>query len=105
MARNDVADAAAEAEDLPDPESLVDRESEVDIDEIFSDEFVAANTNFETFDELVAASPSDASSADELERVGSGAWDDFVAAETDFADEKEFVFAARDHWVSERLDL
>ena len=97
--------AAETAEDLPDPYSIVGREEEVPLREIFDEAFVRKNTDFETFDEMVAASPSDAANADELGKVGDGEWDAFVAETTIFEDEEAFVFAARDHWVAARLGL
>jgi hypothetical protein len=66
---------------------------------------VREHTDFDTFDEMVAASPSNATTADELGRVGDGEWDAFVAETTVFEDEEAFVFAARDYWVAVQLGL
>jgi hypothetical protein len=101
----DLRRAAETAEDLPDPYSIVGRDEEVPLREIFTEAFVRENTDFDTFDEMVAASPSGAADADELGTVGNGEWDAFVAETTVFDDEEEFVFAARDHWVAARLGL
>jgi hypothetical protein len=103
--QTDLKEAAEAAEELPDPHDIVGKDEEIPLREVFDDTFVEENTDFETFDELVAASPSDASSADDLGRVGDGEWDEFVAESTIYDDEKEFVFAARDHWVGEKLGL
>jgi hypothetical protein len=97
--------AVETAEDLPDPHSIVGRHEEVPLREIFDEAFVRENTDFDTFDEMVAASPSEAASTDELGKVGGGEWDTFVAETTVFEDEEAFVFAARDHWVATRLGL
>ena len=97
--------AVETAEDLPDPHSIVGRDEEVPLREIFDEAFIGENTDFGTFDEMVAASPSEAANADELGKVGGGEWDAFIAETTIFADEEEFVFAARDHWVATRLGL
>jgi hypothetical protein len=97
--------AAETAEDLPDPHSIVGRDEEVPLRDVFDEAFVRENTDFDTFDEMVAASPSEAADADELGKVGDGEWDEFVAETTAFADEEAFVFAARDHWVAARLGL
>ena len=97
--------AAEAAEDLPDPHGVVGRTEEVPIGEVFDEAFVREHTDFDTFDEMVAASPSDATTADELGRVGDGEWDAFVAETTVFEDEEAFVFAARDHWVAVQLGL
>jgi hypothetical protein len=106
MARpNDLAEAAAEADDLPHPRDIVGEHEEIPIQDIFDETFVQATTDFQNFDELVAASPSDADSAAELELVPDGTWDEFVAETTTFADEEEMVFAARDHWVETQLGL
>lgn len=59
------------------------------------DVFVRDRTEFETFDELVAASPSKAGSADELETIPHGEWDEFVAESTAFDGQEAFVVAAR----------
>lgn len=106
MARqSDLEQAAEAADDLPDPRDIVGKDEEVPIREVFDAAFVAENTDFDTFDEMVAASPSDAASADDLELVGSGEWDEFVAETTVFDDEESFVFAGRDHWVATALGL
>jgi len=106
MAReSDLAEAAAETEDLPNPRDIVGEHEEIPITDIFDEAFVRANTDFENFDELVAASPSEAESAADLELVPDGTWDAFVAETTAFADEEEMVFAARDHWVETQLEL
>jgi len=97
--------AVETAEDLPDPHSIVGRNEEVPLREIFDETFIRENTDFESFDEMVAASPSEAATADELGKVNGGEWDAFVAETTVFEDEEAFVFAARDHWVATRLGL
>lgn len=102
---SDLEAAAAEAASLPDPREVVGRDEEVPLEAFFDDAFVREHTRFESFDDLVAASPAAAASAAELDRVPDGAWDEFVARTTDFADEAELVFAARDRWVARQLGL
>ncbi len=102
---SNLTEAAAEAEDLPDPRDIVGENEEIPVGEIFDEAFMQANTDFETFDEMVAASPSEAESAESLELVPDGSWDSFVEETTAFADEEEMVFAARDHWVETQLGL
>lgn len=101
----DIEAAAEQRDDLSTAADVHDSDEEIPITELFDAAFVQAHSEFESFDELVAASPSDASSADELETVRHGEWDEFVAETTDFAGEKALVMAARDHWVAEKLDL
>lgn len=101
----DLRRAAEAAEDIPDPHSVVGRDEEVPLQEIFDDPFVRENTDFNSFNGMVAASPADAANADELGTVGDGEWDEFVAETTVFEDEEAFVFAARDHWVAVQLGL
>ena len=105
VAHTDLETAVAAAEDVPAASDVHDPDEPIPITEIFDDEFVAAHTDFGSFDEMVAASPSDASSADELGRIPDGEWDEFVAESTEFGDEEEFVFAGRDHWVAKKLGL
>ena len=106
MAReSDLAAAAADADDLPDPRDVVGRDEEIPLEELFSEAFVRDHTEFQSLDELVAASPADADSAAELGKVPDGAWDEFVAETSVFDDEEEMVFAARDHWVETQLGL
>lgn len=102
---NDLAEAAAEADSLPNPRDIVGEHEEIPIEDIFDEMFVQANTDFENFDEMVAASPSEAESAADLELVPDGTWDAFIAESTAFTDEEEMVFAARDHWVETQLEL
>ncbi|SDN30679.1 hypothetical protein SAMN04487949_0006 [Halogranum gelatinilyticum] len=101
----DVEAAAEAAEDLPTAEEVLAGRDEISITELFSEAFMAEYTDFDTFDEMVAASPSDASSAADLSLVPDGTWDEFVAETTVFADEEEMVLAVRDHWVAEQLGL
>ncbi|WP_200531088.1 hypothetical protein [Halorubrum sp. LN27] len=103
--QGDLEDVAASHDDLPDAEEVYDRDEPIPLTEVFDDEFVGEHTAFETFDDLVAASPSDAASAAELDYVADGDWDEFVAEETEFDDEEAFVTAGRDHWVATRLGL
>ncbi|MBX0325437.1 hypothetical protein EGH21_20635 [Halomicroarcula sp. F13] len=102
---SDLAEAAAEADDLPDPRDVVGEHEEIPITDIFDETFVQEHTDFENFDEMVVASPSDADSAAELALVPDGTWDEFVAETTTFEDEEAMVFAARDHWVETQLGL
>ncbi|WP_254274436.1 hypothetical protein [Haloarcula marina] len=102
---SDLAEAAAEAEDLPHPRDIVGEHEEIPIEDIFDEAFMREYTDFEDFDAMVAASPSEANSAAELELVPDGTWDEFVAETTAFADEESMVFAARDHWVETQLNL
>ena len=101
----DLETVAAEQEDLPDADDVYDEDEEIPIKDVFDDAFVRERTEFETFDELVAASPSEAESAEELQQVPHGEWDEFVAENTAFDNEESFVLAARDHWVAKRLEL
>lgn len=106
MAReSDLAERAASADGLPDPHDVVATDEEIPVRDLFDDAFVREHTQFETFDEMVAASPSDADSADDLSLVAAGTWDAFVAETTDFDDEEALVFAAIDDWVADRLGL
>ncbi|WP_410767424.1 hypothetical protein [Haloferax sp. DFSO60] len=99
-------EAKAEAtDDLPNADDVLADHGEITIGDLFSSEFVTEYTDFETFDEMVEASPSDASSAEGLSLIPDGTWDDFVAENTVFADEEAMVLAARDYWVAEQLGL
>ncbi|WP_324760800.1 hypothetical protein [Haloarcula montana] len=102
---SDLAEVAAEADDLPHPRDVVGEHEEIPVEEIFDQPFMQEHTDFEIFDEMVAASPSDAEDAAELELVPDGSWDAFVAETTVFEDEEAMVFAARDHWVETQLGL
>lgn len=101
----DIEAAAKEHESLPDADDVYDEGESIPVTELFNPTFVQEHTEFESFDEMVAASPSDASSASELETVPHREWDEFVAETTDFENEKALVMAARDHWVAEQLGL
>lgn len=101
----DIEETAERSEDLPEADEVYDRDESIPLADLFDEQFVRERTRFESFDEMVAASPSDADSADDLGTVRHGEWDDFVAEATDFADEEELVMAARDNWVAKRLDL
>lgn len=101
----DLEEVAEQADELPAPEDVYDTDEEIAVSELFDDAFVQEHTEFDSFDEMVQASPSDGDSADELETVPGGAWDEFVAETTAFDDETAFVFAARDNWVGKKLNL
>ncbi|MEY7849003.1 hypothetical protein AB7C87_07315 [Natrarchaeobius sp. A-rgal3] len=103
--RTDLESAIANEDDLPAVDDVYDESEEIPLSATFDDAFVIEHTEFESFDDLVEASPSDASSADELGEVEPGSWDEFVAETTDFADEEQLVMAARDNWVAKKLGL
>ena len=102
---DDLMEAAEAADELPNPRDIVATDEEIPIEELFDEAFMGAHTEFDTFDEMVEASPSAAASASELELIPDGEWDAFVAETTDFDDEEALVFAARDHWVATKLGL
>lgn len=101
----DIEAAAEEHDSLPNADDVHDEGKSIPVTELFDTTFVQAHTEFESFDEMVAASPSDAGSASEIETVPHREWDEFVAETTDFESEKALVMAARDHWVAEQLGL
>lgn len=103
--QTDLEAAAESHDDLPDAEEVYDQSTEIPLAEMFDEEFMSAYTRYDSFDEMVEASPSDASSAADLAKVPRGAWDEFVAETTSFDDETELVMAVRDHWVAKTLDL
>ncbi|WP_408960409.1 hypothetical protein [Natrinema sp. 74] len=101
----DLETVAAKRDELPNADAVYEDGDEIPITDVFDDAFVSERTEFDTFDELIAASPSEADSAEDLETVPHGAWDEFVAELTEFDDEEAFVLAARDHWVAKQLEL
>lgn len=101
----DLESTVEPANDVPEASEVHDPDEEITIDEVFDRTFMGEHTEFHVFDEMVAASPSNASSADDLKRVPTGEWDEFVAETTAFDDTEEMVFAARDYWVAKKLDL
>jgi len=102
---DDLEERQEPAEELRARAADAPRSEDIDVTDVFDDEFVSANTEFDTFDELIAASPSEADSAAELELIPDGTWDSFVAEHTVFDDEEELVLEARDHWVAVQLDI
>ncbi|WP_148414023.1 hypothetical protein [Haloferax sp. KTX1] len=102
---SDLEATAETADDLPDAEDVLQDRDEIPIRELFDSAFMTAYTDFDSFDEMVEASPSDVTSADDLSLVPDGTWDEFVAETTVFDDEREMVFAVRDHWVADQLGL
>ncbi|WP_266081492.1 hypothetical protein [Haladaptatus caseinilyticus] len=101
----DIEAAVEQRKEIPDVDTVYEPTEEISITDLFDTTFVRNRTEFDSFSELVAASPSNADSAAELDRVSHGEWDEFVAETTDFEDEKSLVMAARDHWVAQTLDL
>jgi hypothetical protein len=101
----DIEEAAERSADLPEADEVYDPDESIPLTDLFDGDFVRERTRFESLDEMVAASPSDAETADDLGTVRHGEWDDFVSEATDFADEEELVMAARDDWVAKKLDL
>ncbi len=101
----DIETVAEQRDTLPEAGNVYDHDETLLVTDLFDTAFVRARTEFESFDEMVAASPSDADSADELERIHHGEWDEFVAETSDFENEKGLVMAARDYWVAKRLNL
>lgn len=101
----DIEAVAEQRDELLNVDDMYDHDEEIPITGLFAAAFVHTHTDFESFDDLVAASPSDAACATELGTVPHGAWDEFVAETTGFEDEQALVMAARDQWVAKKLDL
>ena len=81
------------------------RSEDIEISDFFGDRFIQKSTDFNSFNEMVHASPSEADSAANLDFVSVGTWDEFVQEHTIFTDEEEFIVEARDQWVADQLDL
>ena len=100
----DLTEAAVQADDLPDLRDIVGKHEGIPIRDLFNPFFIQEYTDSESFDKMVAVGPSDVDSADELDLVPDGTWDEFVAGTT-FENEAEMVLAVRDEWVAAQLGL
>lgn len=105
MLNDDLGTRTESIDELKERAADAPRSEDISVADVFSDAFVSEHTEFDSFNEMVRASPSDVESATDLELVADSEWDEFVADHTTFKNEEELVMEARDHWVSTQLGL
>lgn len=72
----------------------------VRVEDLFQLDFVTANSNFATFDEMLAASPIKISSVEDFE---CEEWNAFIVANTRFSSWEEMIGQAGEQWISRQL--
>ncbi len=64
---------------------------------------MSLNTRFPTFESMLDASVWDVSSQGDFEAIPDDAWDEYVAATTDFDDWGDLLAAAAQEWTVRQL--
>ena len=80
-------------------------EHEVSLKELFPDEFMLLNTDFDSIDAMFDASGFTVNSRADFEAIPDEAWNAFVAKRTRFATWKEMTAAAAQEYLSRKLEL
>jgi hypothetical protein len=83
--------------------AALDGEHAVRFDELFNDEFMLRNTDFDSVAAMFAASGYKIESADDFKAIPDEPWDDFIRNRTRFASWQEMKEAAAKAWASRQM--
>ncbi len=92
-------------DDLKRRAEALDGEHQIPISEIFPDEFMLLNTDFDSIGSMFEASGFTIRSSGDLEAVPPDEWNAFVARRTRFSSWGEMKAAAMKRYVGSRLGL
>jgi hypothetical protein len=73
--------------------------------EMFPDEFILRNTDFQSLEQFFNASSWRIETAADLEAVPDAEWDEYVKMHTRFGSWEEMQRAAGQEWIARQLDL
>lgn len=83
----------------------LDGQSSVQLTEIMTDSFVAKNTSFRNFDELINSSGFKADSQEDFDAIPDNEWNDFISTNTNFTNWQDMINSAGAIYVRKQLDL
>jgi hypothetical protein len=77
----------------------------VPLTDVMTDSFIAKNTSFSNFDELVDASGFKAESQEDFDAIPDVEWDNFIAENTNFSNWQDMINSAGAIYARKQLDL
>jgi hypothetical protein len=89
--------------ELRDRAEAIAGEQEVSISELFPPDFMAAHTEFDTWEGMFSASGFSVETAEDFEKIPDEQWDTFVRTHTKFANWHEMLSAGSEEWVARKL--
>jgi len=90
-------------EELGERASQMDGNQEVPMSELLEPGFMARNSKFLSFDELVEASGYKIDNLDDFEKIPDNEWDEFIEKNTSFATWQDLISAASAEWATKKL--
>jgi hypothetical protein len=89
--------------DLQQRATMLDGEHSITFDELFDDEFMLKNTDFETIARMITASGFKIDADADFAAIPKEQWDAFVMERTRFQSWEEMKSAAAQRWAARRL--
>ncbi len=80
-------------------------QGEVSFRELFPPGFMARNTNFTSFDDLLAESGFKVETREDFANIPDGEWDAFIASTTRFANWEEMLQKAFEEYAQRKLAI
>jgi hypothetical protein len=79
--------------------------NEVSFKELFTQEFIKGNTNFENLDDMFKKSGFEINSQEDFKKIPNEQWDSFISSNTKFKNWEEMLDAAVNVWTRKKLDF
>src|SRR5262245_2353208 len=98
-------DAINKLNDLARNAERVDGKHSVPFNELFTDEFMMLNTEFQSMELMLSASGFKVERQEDFAAIPDDQWDAFVREHTRFGSWKDMSAAAGNEWVSRQLGL
>ena len=81
----------------------IDGKHRVTMDKVINDGFVSSCSKYNSFDELLTASPFDANSPEEFKAIPDKEWDTYISENTSFSTWEEMQIKAMELYVHNQL--
>ena len=98
-------DFIRELTDLQHNAQRIDGEHELSFEELFTDEFMLRNTDFESIGALIEASPFEVESSQDFESIPDAEWNTYISKTTRFTDWGAMKRKAGGEWAARQLGL
>ena len=96
-------DAIRKLRDLQRRAERLDGEHSVSLNDLFHDEFILRNTDFDSIEAMVQASGFKVETSEDFEAIPDEQWDIFVRERTRFTSWEEMKGAAVQEWAARQL--
>jgi len=91
-------------DDLVDSLDNISGETEVPMNELFTEGFMKSNTEFNSFDEFLEKSPWSVETQEDFKQIPEDEFDEYVREHTGFNSWEAMMTAAGREWVTRQLD-